>query len=69
MSDKLQLVLLSSRVDIPIYGRAWQNVQVAGMETRDYLSFVVSNPTLEDSLQIATRLWPSVWDFLNKIEA
>lgn len=54
---------------VPIYERSWQNVQVAGMETRDYLAFVVSNSTQDDNLQIAARLAPSVRDFLNKIEA
>jgi anti-sigma factor (TIGR02949 family) len=60
---------IAQTAGVPIYGRAWQNVQVAGMETRDYLAFVVSNFTLEDNLQIATGLAPSVRDFLNKIEA
>lgn len=54
---------------VPIYERSWQNAQVAGMETRDYLVFVVSNSTRDDNLQIASRLAPSVRDFLNKIEA
>jgi putative zinc finger protein len=53
---------------VPIYGRAWQNVQIAGMETRDYLAFVVSNSTQDDNLQIASTLAPSVRDFLNKLE-
>jgi predicted anti-sigma-YlaC factor YlaD len=43
---------------VPIYERAWQSVQVAGMETRDYLAFVVSNSTQEDNLQIASSLAP-----------
>lgn len=54
---------------VPIYERAWQNVQVAGMETRDYLAFVISNSTRDDNLQIASTIAPSVRDFLNKLEA
>jgi|GEM_PF-663286 len=54
---------------VPIYERAWQNVQVAGLETRDYLAFVVSNSTMDDNLQIASSLGRSIRDFLSKLEA
>ena len=54
---------------LPIYERAWQNVQVSGMETRDYLAFVISNSPQDDNLQIASSLAPSVRDFLSKLEA
>jgi len=54
---------------VPIYERAWQNLEVTGIETRDYLAFVVSNSTQDDNLQIASSLAPSVRDFLSKLEA
>ena len=60
---------IAQAAGMPIYERSWQNVQVAGMETRDCLVFVVSNSTQDDNLQIATRLAPSVREFLNKLEA
>ena len=60
---------IGNAAGVPIYERAWQNVQVAGMETRDYLAFVVSNSTQDDNLRIASSLAPSVRDFLSNLEA
>jgi hypothetical protein len=52
----------------PIYQSAWADQQVAGMETRDHLVFVVSNKTNEANIQIASGLAPSVRDFLARLE-
>ena len=54
---------------VPIYQAAWANQQVAGLETRDHLVFVVSNETSDANLQIATRLVPSVRDLLARLES
>jgi hypothetical protein len=53
----------------PIYQAAWANQQVAGLETRDHLVFVVSNETSDANLQIAASLAPSVRDFLARLES
>jgi len=52
-----------------IYQAAWANQQVAGLETRDHLVFVVSNETNDTNLQIASSLAPSVRDFLARLES
>lgn len=54
---------------VPIYESSWRNLQVAGMETRDYLAFVVSNEPHGDNEQIASSLMPAVRDFLKHVEA
>jgi len=54
---------------VPIYESSWRNLQVAGMETRDYLAFVVSNEPHTDNEQIASSLMPAVRDFLKQVEA
>jgi anti-sigma factor (TIGR02949 family) len=53
----------------PIYEAAWNNLQVAGMETRDHLIFVVSNNSRTQNEQIASTLAPVIGDFVRKIEA
>ena len=53
----------------PIYKAAWANQQVAGLETRDYLVFVVSNESSAANLQIAASLAPSVRGFLARLES
>jgi anti-sigma factor (TIGR02949 family) len=53
----------------PIYQAAWANQQIAGLETRDHLVFVVSNETSDANLQIATTLGPSVRDLLARLES
>jgi hypothetical protein len=53
----------------PIYRAAWANQQIAGLETRDHLVFVVSNETSDANLQIATSLAPSVRDLLARLES
>lgn len=53
----------------PIYQAAWANQQIAGLETRDHLVFVVSNETSDANLQIATSLGPSVRDLLARLES
>jgi hypothetical protein len=53
----------------PIYEAAWADQQVAGLETRDYLVFVVSNETNETNMQIASSLAPSVRSFLARLES
>lgn len=53
----------------PIYKAAWANQQVAGLETRDHLVFVISNGTSDANLQIAASLAPSVRDLLARMES
>ena len=53
----------------PIYQAAWANQQIAGLETRDHLVFVVSNKTNDTNMQIASSLEPSVRDFLARLES
>jgi hypothetical protein len=53
----------------PIYRAAWANQQVAGLETRDHLVFVVSNEPSDTNLQIAASLAPSVRDLLARLES
>lgn len=53
----------------PIYQAAWANQQVAGLETRDHLVFVISNETNDNNMQIASSLAPSVRDFLARLES
>ena len=53
----------------PIYQAAWANQQIAGLETRDHLVFVVSNETSDANLQIATSLGPPVRDLLARLES
>lgn len=52
-----------------IYERAMQNFQVAGIETRDYLAFIVSNKTKDETLRIASDIVQPVRDFLKTVEA
>ena len=53
----------------PIYQAEWADQQVAGLETRDYLVFVISNETNDANRQIASSLAPSVRDFLARLES
>lgn len=53
----------------PLHETTWHKIQVAGMETRDFLVFVISNKTLEGNEQVATSLAPAVNDFLKNLEA
>lgn len=53
----------------PIYHAAWANQQVAGLETRDHLVFVISNETNDTNMQIASSLAPSVRHFLARLES
>jgi anti-sigma factor (TIGR02949 family) len=54
---------------VPIHETSWHNVQVAGLETRNYLAFVISNNSREGNEQIAARLAPAISDFLRRLEA
>jgi putative zinc finger protein len=53
----------------PVYEAEWQNLQVAGMETPDYLVFVVSNQLRKPNEEIATTLMPVVNDFLRNVRS
>ena len=53
----------------PIYQAAWANQQIAGLETRDHLVFVVSNETRDANLEIAASLGPSVRSLLARLES
>jgi hypothetical protein len=52
--------------EVELYEASWHNLQVAGMETRDHLVFLVSNVTKADNERIASSLVPAVSDFLRK---
>jgi hypothetical protein len=54
---------------VPIYEKSWHNIQVAGLETRDHLAYVISNKSPEGNELLAVSLAPAVDDFLKKIEA
>lgn len=53
----------------PIYQSGWGSQQIAGLETRDHLVFVVSSEPREANLQIAASLAPAVRDFLARLES
>jgi hypothetical protein len=53
---------------IPVYEASWHNLQVAGFETSNHLVFVVSNAEKSENEQIASRMMPSVGDFLKNIQ-
>lgn len=53
---------------VSIHETSWHKIQVAGLETRDYLAYVISNNTLEENEQMALSLGPAVSDFLKKLE-
>ncbi|MFY9569783.1 MAG: hypothetical protein WAV20_00105, partial [Blastocatellia bacterium] len=54
---------------VPVHETSWHNIQVAGMETRDHLAFVISNETREENEQLAFQLAPAVSNFLKRLEA
>ena len=54
---------------VPVHETSWHSIQVAGLETRDYLAFVISNKTPEGNEHIASSLAPAISDFLKKVEA
>ena len=64
--DRAASIMLASGV--PIHETSWYNIQVAGMETRDHLVYVISNKTQEGNERIAASLAPAVSDFLKKME-
>ncbi|HMG34961.1 MAG TPA: zf-HC2 domain-containing protein [Blastocatellia bacterium] len=53
----------------PVYESAWHDLQVAGMETPDYLVFVISNESRKGNEYIADTLMPAVNDFLKNAAA
>ncbi|HKA17063.1 MAG TPA: zf-HC2 domain-containing protein [Blastocatellia bacterium] len=53
---------------VPVHEASWSDIQVAGLETSNYLVFVISNETRKENEQIASSLMPSVSDFLRRIE-
>lgn len=53
---------------VAIHEKSWHNIQVAGLETRDFLAFVISNKSQEGNEQVAVSLGPAVSDFLRKLE-
>ena len=54
---------------VPIHEASWRQIQVAGLETRDYLAFVISSKTRERNEQLAASLGPAVSRFLRTLEA
>jgi hypothetical protein len=53
---------------LPVHEASWNNIQVAGFETSNYLVFVISNQTRKGNEQIASSLMPAVNDFLQRTE-
>lgn len=53
---------------VSIYEKSWHNIQVAGLETRDHLAFVISNTSRDGNEQVALTLAPAVDGFLRKLE-
>jgi hypothetical protein len=60
---------IAQAADGPLYHTALANYRVAGLETRDHLVFVVSNGTDQANLWLASRLAPSVREFLARLES
>jgi anti-sigma factor (TIGR02949 family) len=54
---------------IELHEASWHNLQVAGMETRDHLVFLVSNVPKADNERIASSVVPVLSEFLRKEEA
>jgi hypothetical protein len=54
---------------VRLYESRFENYEVAGYETRDYLGFIVSSLGKDDNMQIASNIAPAVRDFLAKLEA
>jgi hypothetical protein len=54
---------------IRMYESEWHNLQVAGMETSDYLAFVISNESRRRNEDIASTLMPVINDFLKNVSA
>ena len=53
---------------VPVHEASWSDIQVAGLETSNYLVFLISNETRKENEQIASSLMPAVSDFLRRIE-
>jgi anti-sigma factor (TIGR02949 family) len=62
-------VAVMEAAGVPIYESPFNNLQVAGMETRDYLAFVISNDSQSGNERLASSLMPAVGDFLKRTEA
>jgi hypothetical protein len=54
---------------VRLYESRFDNYEVMGFETGDYLGFIVSSPVKEDNLWIASKVAPAVRDFLAGLEA
>jgi hypothetical protein len=52
---------------VPLYRTRWQDLEVAGFETRAHLAYVVSSLAKESNFQIASNLAPAVRDFIAKL--
>jgi mycothiol system anti-sigma-R factor len=54
---------------VRLYESRFENYEVTGFETEDYLGFVVSSLDKDANLQIASSLAPAVRDFLARLDA
>ncbi|HWP45317.1 MAG TPA: hypothetical protein VNO14_18890, partial [Blastocatellia bacterium] len=54
---------------VPLYRSSLEGYEVAGLETRDYLAFVVSDLAAGENLRVASTFAAGVRDFLARLEA
>jgi len=67
--SKEDLVPARNQSGVAIYQAAAERFQVAGFESRDHLTFIVSDLSSENNLEMTAGLAPAVRDFLSRLEA
>lgn len=53
---------------VPVYSALADQFEIAGLETDQYLAYVISNLRHDENLRIARALTPSLTEFLNAIQ-
>ena len=53
---------------VPVYAALADQFEIAGLETDQYLAYVISNMQRDENLRIAQALTPSLAEFLNAIQ-
>ena len=53
---------------VPVYAALADQFEIAGLETDQYLAYVISNLRRDENLRIAQALTPSLTEFLNAIQ-
>jgi hypothetical protein len=66
--DKSALAGALQASGAPLHRARLQDLEVAAFETRDHLAYVVSGLPQEEHLQLASKLAPSVRNFLGQLE-